>query len=266
MRARARIGRAVGRGLAAILVAFLLLPPIALGLTLKPDDFGEAMARGMMPALVLSLASTSVAALLLLGLGTPLAWWLGRHEGRLARAVETVVRLPAVTPPAVAGVALLAAFGRGGLLGPALAELGIGLPFTPAAVVLAQLFVATPFFVLPLAEAFRDLDEELLWTARSLGAGPARVFLRVALPLCAPALLGGLAVGWARALGEFGATLMFAGSLPGRTQTLPIAIYAAMEGDLGPARAMAFVLLVAALLLFAILRSAPVERLVGSRR
>jgi molybdate transport system permease protein len=266
VRARSSLGRTLGRALAALLVAFLLLPPIALALSLRPEDFGAAMARGMMPALLLSLASTSVAALVLVGLGTPLAWWLGRHEGKLARVVESVVRLPAVTPPAVAGVALLAAFGRGGLLGPALASLGIGLPFSPAAVVMAQLFVAAPFYVLPLAEAFAELDEELLWTARSLGAGPVRVFARVALPLCAPALLGGLAVGWARALGEFGATLMFAGSLPGRTQTLPIAIYAAMEGDLGPARAMAMVLLVAALLLFAILRSAPIERLVGRRR
>ncbi|HJL14021.1 MAG TPA: molybdate ABC transporter permease subunit [Sandaracinaceae bacterium LLY-WYZ-13_1] len=249
-----------------LLVVFLALPPAALILTLGAGDFVDALEGGMLAALALSLVTTLLTAALLLLLGTPLAWWLGRRRGRAARAVEALVRLPAVTPPAVAGVALLAAFGRGGLFGDPLAALGVGVPFTPAAVVLAQLFVAAPFYVLPLAEAFAELDEDLLWTARSLGAGPARAFFRIALPLCGPALLGGLAVAWARALGEFGATLVFAGNLPGVTQTLPIGIYAAMEGDLGPARAMAAVLLGVAVILFVALRSAPVERLVGLRR
>ncbi len=247
--------RATALTLGAMLVAVLVLPIVALITTARAADFAGALDRGLARALALSLATTSASAILVVLLGAPLALWLARREGRAARVVEALVRLPAVTPPAVAGVALLAAFGRGGLFGDALVAIGVRLPFTPAAVVLAQLFVAAPFFVLPAAAAFRDLDDELAWTARSLGAGPARVFFRVTLPLAAPALLGALATAWARALGEFGATLMFAGNLPGVTQTAPIAIYAAMEGDLGPARAMAIVLLACAAVLFVALRS-----------
>ena len=252
---RERVLRLAAGGLGATLVALLVVPVVALGLTARAVDFTAALEHGLGPALALSAATTTVAAALVVVLGTPLAFWLGRHEGRAARALEALVRLPAVTPPAVAGVALLAAFGRAGLLGGVLAGVGIRLPFTTAAVVLAQLFVAAPFYVLPASEAFRELDEELIWTARSLGAGPARVFFRVALPLAAPALLGGLATAWARALGEFGATLMFAGNFPGVTRTVPIAIYTAMAGDLGPARALAIVLLGLAVTLFVALRS-----------
>jgi molybdate transport system permease protein len=256
----ARLARIGGGVLATALVLLLIMPIVALVATARGADFALAMDRGMLEALGLSLASTALAALLVVVLGTPLAYWLARRSGPLARAVEALVTLPAVTPPAVAGVALLAAFGRGGLFGGALAELGIGLPFTPAAVVMAQLFVAAPFYVLPAAEAFREIDDDLLFTARSLGAGPLRVFGRIAVPLALPALLSALAVAWARALGEFGATLVFAGNLPGMTQTLPIAIYATMEGDLGPARAMAIVLLAWAIVLFAVLRRAPFRR------
>lgn len=264
-----RSGTTLVRGIAAVgaglLVALVALPIVALALTVGAADLEAAIARGLWDALWLSLRSTGICVAILLALGTPLAWWIGRERGGLARAVEALVRLPAVTPPAVAGVALLAAFGRQGLFGDTLAALGVSLPFTPAAVVIAQVFVATPFYVLPLASAFRELDEDLLWTARSLGATPARVFARISLPLVMPALLGGLAIAWARALGEFGATLVFAGSLEGVTQTLPVAIYTTMEGDLGPARAMALVLLAFALVLFVALRSAPLARAFGSR-
>ena len=263
MNGTAGVVRVVGRLLAGAMVVFLALPLLALILGAAPGDLDRAIARGLGPALTLSLGTTTVTAGLMVALGTPLAWWIARHPGTPSRMVEVLVRLPTVTPPAVAGVALLAAFGRAGLLGGTLVEAGVRLPFSTAAVVMAQLFVAAPFYVLPLTHAFRELDEELLWTARSLGAGPAGVFFRVAIPLASPALLGGLAVGWARALGEFGATLVFAGSLPGVTQTLPIAIYVGMEGDLGPARAMAIVLLAVALGLFFVLRSRPVRRALG---
>ncbi len=256
----ARLARIGGGVLASTLVLLLTLPIVALVATARGADFRLAIDRGMIDALALSLASTALAALLVVVLGTPLAYWLARRSGPLARVVEALVTLPAVTPPAVAGVALLAAFGRSGLFGSALAAIGIGLPFTPAAVVMAQLFVAAPFYVLPAAGAFREIDDDLLFTARSLGAGPLRVFGRIAVPLALPALLSALAVAWARALGEFGATLVFAGNLPGMTQTLPIAIYATMEGDLGPARAMAIVLLAWAVVLFALLRRAPFRR------
>ncbi|MCA9604376.1 MAG: molybdate ABC transporter permease subunit [Myxococcales bacterium] len=250
---------------AALLVVLVLLPIVALALTVRASDLDAAMERGLWAALGLSLRSTSTAIVALLVLGTPLAWWIGRHRGVFAKAIEAIIRLPAVTPPAVAGVALLAAFGRQGLFGPTLEGFGVSLPFTPAAVVVAQVFVATPFFVLPLAAAFREIDEDLLWTARSLGATPVRVFFRISLPLAMPSLLGGLAIAWARALGEFGATLVFAGNLPGSTQTLPVAIYTTMEGDLGPARAMALVLLAFSLVLFVALRSAPLARAFGGR-
>jgi len=257
--------RIAAKALGFALVLFLLLPFVALALTLSAGDYTAAVDRGLWEALWLSLGSTTIAAAVLVLSGTPLAWWLARRSGWLARRIEGLVRLPAVTPPAVAGVALLAAFGRAGLFGEALSEAGIGIPFTLAAVVLAQLFVAAPFFVLPVADAFREVDDELLWTARSLGTGPAAVFFRVVLPMSAPTFVGGLAMAWARALGEFGATLVFAGNLPGVTQTLPIAIYTEMEGDLGPARVMALVLLGFALLLFAALRTARVERVLGKR-
>jgi molybdate transport system permease protein len=256
----ARLARIGGGVLATTLVLLLTLPIVALVATARGADFRLAIDRGMIDALALSLASTALAALLVVVLGTPLAYWLARRSGPLARVVEALVTLPAVTPPAVAGVALLASFGRSGLFGSALAAIGIGLPFTPAAVVMAQIFVAAPFYVLPAAGAFREIDDDLLFTARSLGAGPLRVFGRIAVPLALPALLSALAVAWARALGEFGATLVFAGNLPGMTQTLPIAIYATMEGDLGPARAMAIVLLAWAVVLFALLRRAPFRR------
>ncbi|MBN4049429.1 molybdate ABC transporter permease subunit [bacterium AH-315-N03] len=258
--------RLVARAAAAALVVLLVVPIVALALTTGLTDFDAAAERGLWQALSLSLATTTFSVAILVVLGTPLAWWLGRTPGRLSKAVEALVRLPIVTPPAVAGVALLAAFGRQGLFGDTLHALGWSLPFTAAAVVVAQLFVAAPFYVLPVADAFREIDEDMLWTARSLGAGPSRVFFRICLPIAMPALLGGLAIAWARALGEFGATLVFAGNLPGTTQTLPIAIYTAMEGDLGTARAMALVLLVFSLLLFITLRSTAVERLLGGGR
>jgi molybdate transport system permease protein len=251
--------RAGASALGGTLVVLIVIPIAALIATTALADFGEAIDRGLWPALLVSLTTTSIAALLAVILGTPLAWWLARTEHRGARIVEAVVRLPAVTPPAVAGVALLAALGRQGLLGaPIDHALGVGIPFTTAAVVLAQLFVCAPFYVLPAAEAFRDVDAELLLAARSVGASPLKTFARVALPLATPALISGLAVAWARALGEFGATLVFAGNFPGVTQTLPIAIYVSMEGDLGPARAMSVVLLAWAVILFGGLRALPI--------
>ena len=261
-----RVLRSLARVGAALLLVLIALPIVSLALTLRVSDLGDAVERGLWQALTLSLTSTTVAAAVLVLLGTPLAWSLARTSSRWARAIEMLVRLPAVTPPAVAGVALLAAFGRQGLFGDSLAELGVALPFSTAAVIIAQVFVAAPFYVLPLQDAFREIDEDMLWTARSLGASPTRVFFRISLPLAMPSLLSGLAIGWARALGEFGATLVFAGNLPGTTQTLPIAIYTAMEGDLGPARAMAIVLLVVAMLLFLVLRSKPLASMLGRSR
>jgi molybdate transport system permease protein len=198
-------------------------------------------------------------------LGTPLAWWMARHPGPAERAASILVQLPIVVPPAVSGLALLLAFGRRGLLGPLLERAGWALPFTTAAVVLAELFVSAPFYVQSAAAAFRRLDEDLLWAARSLGAGPGRRFFQVALPLSRPGVVTGAALSWARALGEFGATLMFAGNLQGRTQTLPLAIYTALETDLRPAKALSVVMVAVALAVLLVLGRGTVLEAVRAR-
>jgi molybdate transport system permease protein len=160
-----------------------------------------------------------------------------------------------VLPPAVAGVALLLAFGRRGLLGPSLAAAGIGLPFSRAAVVLAQTFVAAPFYVQAGVAAFRRLDADLILVARTLGASPPRLLGTIAIPVSWPSLAGGAAMSWARALGEFGATLMFAGNMSGRTQTLPLAIYTALESDLRTAQSLSILLVVVAFTLLVAIRA-----------
>ncbi len=233
---------------AMLMVGVLTIPLVALVLSTTPADLLDGLRQPIaLAALRLSLLTTTSSLALMLLLGTPLAWWMARHPGRLERAVSTVVQLPILVPPAVSGLALLLAFGRRGLLGLLLERAGWALPFTTAAVVLAELFVSAPFYIQSAAAAFRRLDEDLLWAARSLGAGPARRFFGVALPLSRPGLVTGAALGWARALGEFGATLMFAGNLTGRTQTLPLAIYTALESDLRPAKALSVVLVAVAL-------------------
>lgn len=239
-----RIGTATpGIALALGLLVFLLLPIVALGLASSPGELWAALQHPMvLPALWLSAWTTAIALALVIATGTPLAWLLARARGPWARVIETAVELPIVIPPAVMGIALLLAFGRQGLLG----GLGVALPFTPAAVIVAQVVVAAPFYVQSAAAGFRGVDDDLLLVARTLGASPRRAFLRVAVPLAVPALVNGAALAWARALGEFGATLLFAGSFPGRTQTMPLAIYAALEADVRVATAIALVLAAAA--------------------
>lgn len=240
----------------ALLGVFLVLPIAALLVTTTPDAIGEGLRHPIVwPALRLSLTTTAISLLIVVALGTPLAWTLAGARGRLAETLETLVQLPIVVPPAVAGVALLLAFGRRGLF----AELGLldgSLAFTTTAVVLAQAFVSAPFFVQAAISAFRRVDPNLVLVARTFGASPLRVFLRVALPLAAPGLVAGAAMSWARALGEFGATLMFAGNLQGRTQTLPLAIYTALEGDLRVAQALSLILVAVAFALLLIVRIA----------
>ncbi|MCB9545505.1 MAG: ABC transporter permease subunit [Myxococcales bacterium] len=221
------------------LLALIALPVGALVATTGLAELRAGLAHPLVgPALALSARTTAASLAIVVALGTPLAWRLARRPG--PGLVEILVSLPVVIPPAVLGVALLAAFGRRGLLG------GLGLPFTEAAVIVAQVVVAAPFYVQAAAAAFRRVDPDLLLVARTLGAGPARAFFGVAVPAALPGLLGGAALAWARALGEFGATLLFAGNLSGRTQTMPLAIYTALEADVGVARALALVLAAAA--------------------
>jgi molybdate transport system permease protein len=249
-----------GAVLGSALVAFLVVPVAALLLTTGPAAIRAGWRHpATLPALVLSVCTSAVTLGVVVLLGTPLAWWLARTRHRLGRALETLTQLPVVMPPAVAGLALLLTFGRHGVLGAPLARLGIELSFSTAAVVMAQVFVSAPFFLQAARAAFVAVDRNLRFVARSLGAGPARLFFGVALPLARPGLVAGAAMTWARALGEFGATLMFAGNLPGRSQTLPLAVYTALESDARAAQALAVLLVLVALLLLLTLRArAPV--------
>lgn len=246
------VERAALAAAGCVLVAFLLLPLAALVVRTSPADVRSGLSHPLVwPALRLSLLTTSVSLALVVTFGTPLAWLLAHARGRGAPLLETLLELPVVVPPAVAGVAMLLAFGRRGLLAGWLYPAGGSLAFTTGAVVVAEVFVSAPFFVQAALSAFRRVDPALIVVARSFGATPLRVFFRVALPLASPGLLSGAAMSWARALGEFGATLMFAGNLEGVTQTLPLAIYAALESDLRAAKALSLLLvLVAFALLF----------------
>jgi molybdate transport system permease protein len=238
----------------AALFAFLLLPLIALFATSGSGGFVRGlMSPRVLPALRLSLQTTIVSLTIAVVLGTPLAWILARSRSRFAFALETLVQVPMVVPPAVAGVALLLTFGSRGTLAMIFQRQGASLSFTTTAVVFAELFVSAPFYLQAAVSAFRSLDERLLVVARTFGATPWRVLLGVAVPLARPALVSGALMTWARSLGEFGATLMFAGNLEGRTQTLPLAIYTALESDLATAQSLSIVLVCVA---FALLLAA----------
>jgi molybdate transport system permease protein len=241
--------------LSATLLLFLVLPTAALIATARPASLLAGLSNQLVaPALALSLATTGVALLVIVVCGTPLAWWLARARSRRARWIETAVQLPTVIPPAVAGIALLLTFGRRGVVGAWLDRAGLGVAFSAAAVVMAQIFVAAPFYLTAAVAAFGRMDDALLAAARSLGASPARVFFLVGLPLARPGLVAGAAMSWARALGEFGATLMFAGNMAGRTQTLPLAIYSALESDMRNAQALSVLLVGVAFALLIVIR------------
>lgn len=240
----------------AVLVALLVLPFVALLLRAEPRELWARLGDpAVHEALRLSLVTSACATVLVVVCGTPLAWALARREFRGKRALEVLVDLPMLVPPTVAGLALLLAFGRMGLAGEALAAFGVSLPFTTAAVVMAQAFMATPLFVNAARAGFEGVDDALIETAATLGAGPARRFVRVVLPLAAPSLLAGTALAAARALGEFGATITFAGNLEGVTRTMPLAVYLALQSDLDRAVLLALVLLIAAALLLFALRT-----------
>jgi molybdate transport system permease protein len=252
----------------AVAFAFLLLPIAAIFLRVPPGhllaQLGDRVTRD---ALVVSLKTSAIAHACVLVFGTPTAYVLARRRFRGRGVVLTLVELPLVLPPAVAGVGLLAAFGRFGLLGDQLNALGVRIGFTQTAVVLAVAFVESPFYLRGAVAAFEALDPDVLSAARTLGAGPWRVFLRVALPLAGAGLAAASALALARGLGEFGATIIFSGSLQGVTQTLPLAIYAQFSQSFDVALAIsALFILVGAVILVA-LKMLPATRAVlrGSR-
>ncbi len=246
---------------AILLGGLLLLPLIALLLASSPTAVASAVEHpSFAPALWLSLKTTILSLFIIVVCGTPLAWWLSKAKGAWPKAASVIVDLPIIMPPAVVGVALLKTFGREGTFGPMLDAAGINIPFTTAAVVIAQVVVASPFFIQAAANAFRKVDEDTLIVARSLGATPAQSVMKVAIPVALPGLVAGASLAWARALGEFGATLLFAGNMPGTTQTMPLAIFNALESDVDLAVVMSLVLVAIGALLLVTLRLGPILR------
>jgi molybdate transport system permease protein len=240
------------------MLGLLALPVFALLISSSPSDLMTGIRHPLFgEALWLSAWTSTVSLGLVIVAGTPLAWWLSRTGGRIRRVAEVVVALPIILPPAVVGIALLQAFGRGGVLGSLFIGLDVQVPFTTLAVVIAQTVVAAPFYIEGAAAALRRVDDDLLLVARTLGQSPRGAFMRVAVPLALPGLLGGAALAWARALGEFGATLLFAGNLPGTTQTMPLAIYQALESDVRVAIALSLVLVAVCVVLLFALRFVP---------
>jgi len=232
--------------------AFFALP--LLGIFLQGDLSHGVHSSVGQTALRVSLVTSGISLAIMLVVGTPVAYWIATTRLPGMTVLQTLFELPLVLPPAVAGIGLFAAFGRTGMLGSQLNALGIQLPFTQAAVVMAMTFVAGPLYLRQAQAAFAAVDPDMLEAARTLGAGRWKVFLEVAVPLASAGLSAGAALGWARALGEFGATIMFAGSLQGVTQTAPIAIYLGFqEGDFSTALALGAVLVaISALVLFAV--------------
>ena len=240
------------------LLAFLGLPLLGLLSRATPRALIAHLADPrVLTALELSLLTTLTATAVVVLFGTPAAYLLATRSFPGKRGIEALIELPMVLPPTVAGFALLMAFGRAGLAGGALRALGISLPYTTLGVIVAQVFMATPFYVAPARAGFGGVDRRLLEAADSLHASEAVRFFHVVLPLAAPAIRAGLALSAARALGEFGATITFAGNLPGTTQTMPLAVYLALQTDLDLAVVLSVILLVTSFALLLGLRSAP---------
>jgi molybdate transport system permease protein len=234
--------------LSALCLVFLALPVVALlARGLGSGALLDAPAGALIDALALSLVTTSIATLVVVLLGSPLAWVLGRRTFRGKALAETLVDLPIVLPPSVAGLALLLALGRRGLLGPTLELAGLSIPFTTLAVVVAQVFVAAPFYIRAARAGIQGVERELEEAAAVDGATGWQAVRRVTLPLAAPALGAGVILAWARSLGEFGATIMFAGNVAGRTQTLPLLVYAEFQASLDASVAAAMILVIAAI-------------------
>jgi molybdate transport system permease protein len=218
--------------LIACVTLYLALPVIALFFRTTPELFFESLSNPeVVSALTLSLITSVISLVIVLIVGTPFAYVHARNQYPGKVLVDTLIDLPLVLPPAVAGLALLVLYGRAGILGQYFSMLGISIAFTTLAVIMAQVFVASPFYVRQAKSLFEQLDPAYEQTARTLGASPLRIFTQITLPLTASGLVSGAVMTFGRALGEFGATIMFAGNLPGVTQTMPLAVYVGMEGN-----------------------------------
>jgi molybdate transport system permease protein len=241
---------------AAFTFALLVLPFIGLISRAGGSNALEVLTRpAVREAIWLSAWTTTTTLLLTLALGMPLAYVLARRRFPLRRVVVALAELPIVLPPAVAGLALLVTFGRRGLVGGLLTPLGITLPFTALAVIVVQTFVAVPFFIRSAQVGFQLVPREIEEAARVDGAGGLGLFWRVTLPLAMRSVLVGLAFGWARALGEFGATILFAGNIAGRTQTMPLLVYSELESDAEAATWTSLILIAVALITLLLIQS-----------
>ena len=228
--------------LPSLLISLLIIPFFNLTISSGIGQISRAIQHPLfMKAFIISLQTSLMSLCFIVLTGTPLAWWLSNHRSSL-RHFGIWVDLPVIIPPAVVGIALLITFGREGLLGRPLHNLGIHVSFSWVAVVLAQIIVSAPFFIKAAVNAFQKVDSNSILVAKSLGANEIQSFLKVTIPLALPGLINAATLSWARALGEFGATLIFAGNLPGKTQTLPLAIYTALESDVEMAVAIALAL------------------------
>ncbi|MBV6458685.1 MAG: hypothetical protein HONBIEJF_01820 [Fimbriimonadaceae bacterium] len=232
---------------AAPLILLILGAVAALVASSSPDEIARQLGEpAVHDALLISLKTTLISLVIVLVMGTGLALLIAQTRGMLAGGLELVATLPAILPPSVVGIALLLAFGRQGLFGRYLEDWGIAVAFSPIAVVMAQTFVATPFYVREAAIAFQSVDPAITDAARIDGVTPAQLFAKITMPMAAPFLVTGAILAWTRALSEFGATILFAGSMQGITQTLPVAIYFGFESSLEQAKAIAMILLAAA--------------------
>lgn len=237
------------------MLLFLALPLAALLYRAAPGEIWRNLSMPQVhQAIALSLSTTLISTALIVVFGTPLAFLLAKGRIPLRQVVDSLVDLPAVLPPAVAGVALLITFGRRGVLGGFLAEWDIYIAFTSVAVIMAQVFVASPFFIKAATAGFAAIDPELEQAAALDGANGWQIFRHVTAPLAWNGMVGGAVMAWARALGEFGATIIFAGNYPGRTQTMPLAIYIGFELDLNVALTLAVILMGAAFLVLLVVK------------
>ncbi len=249
----------------ALAFGFLLLPLVAIFLRIPPGElFAQLGSDVAVDALILTAKTSLVAQTIIVLVGTPASYFIATRTFRGKSLLITLVELPLVLPPAVAGIGLLAAFGRAGLLGGSLDAFGITLGFTEAAVVMAVIFVAGPFYLRQAIASFQAVDTNLLAASRTLGAGPAKTFWRVSLPLAASGLSAGFALSFARGIGEFGATLFFAGSFQGVTQTLPLAIYAQFDVDFDVALGISALLVLVSAAVLLIVKLLPGWRRSGS--
>lgn len=250
--------RGIKAGLALLILVtavFIALPIVSLFVkSLSTASFRSLLNPVVVDALKLSLLTSSLTAVIVITFGTPISYVNARFPYPGKDIVDSLIDLPVIMPPAVAGIALLMAFGRMGILGQHLSSMGISIPFTTIAVVIAQIFVSAPFFLRQAKTSFEDVDPALEGAARTLGASSVYTFIYVTMPMAFNGLLSGSIMTFARSLGEFGATIMFAGNFQGRTQTMTLAIYTAMQGDLNVSLCLAVILVVVSFSVIAIVK------------